>query len=287
MPSARHLSLSVKYPYTRLLRYERTEAIGIMASILITGCRGGIGLDVACRLLKKGHKVYATVHRQTSVDELRSVLKSFGDNFVVDKLDVTEANDIDKVDAWDIDVLVNNAAIGDSGPLAEIAPERVSAVFETNVFSTLRLTQKVLPQMIAKGGGRIVLMGSMAGLIPTPFYAPYAMTKFALESVAFSLRTELKPFGIKVIVINPGGYNTGFNEKFMRQKFEWMNPNSLYKDNMAYVRQEEEKVIKRELQSTQSIAKQVVKAVEARRPKRRYVAPKREWVFLPLVRRFG
>ena len=93
-----------------------------MASILITGCRGGIGLDVACRLLKRGHRVYATVHRETSIDELRSVLKSFGDNFVVDKLDVTEAKDIDKVEAWDIDVLVNNAAIGDSGPLAEIAP---------------------------------------------------------------------------------------------------------------------------------------------------------------------
>ena len=258
-----------------------------MASILITGCRGGIGLDVACRLLKRGHRVYATVHRETSVDELRSVLKSFGENFVVDKLDVTESKDIDKVDAWDIDVLVNNAAIGDSGPLAEIDPHRVNAVFETNVFSTLRLTQKILPQMIAKGGGRIVLMGSMAGLIPTPFYAPYAMTKFALESVAFSLRTELKPFGIKVIVINPGAYNTGFNERNLAKKYEWMNANGLYKDHMAYVRQEEETLIKRELQSTQSIAKQVVRAVEAPRPKRRYVAPKWEWVFLPIVRRFG
>jgi short-subunit dehydrogenase len=258
-----------------------------MASILITGCRGGIGLDVACRLLKRGHRVYATVHRETSVDELRSVLKSFGENFVVDKLDVTESKDIDKVDAWDIDVLVNNAAIGDSGPLAEIDPHRVNAMFETNVFSTLRLTQKILPQMIAKGGGRIVLMGSMAGLIPTPFYAPYAMTKFALEGVAFSLRTELKPFGIKVIVINPGAYNTGFNERNLAKKYEWMNANGLYKDHMAYVRQEEETLIKRELQSTQSIAKQVVRAVEAPRPKRRYVAPKWEWVFLPIVRRFG
>ena len=92
------------------------EAIGIMARILITGCRGGIGLDVACRLLKRGHSVYATVHREASVDELRSVLTSFGENFVVDKLDVTEANDINKVDEWDIDVLINNAAIGDSGP---------------------------------------------------------------------------------------------------------------------------------------------------------------------------
>lgn len=257
-----------------------------MASILITGCRGGIGLDVACRLLKRGHKVYATVHRETSVNDVRTVLRSFGENFVVDKLDVTEASDIDKVDNWDIDVLINNAAIGDSGPLAEIDSQRVKAVFETNVFSTLRLTQKVLPKLIAKGEGRIVLMGSMAGLVPTPFYAPYGMTKFALESIAFSLRTELKPFGIKVVIINPGPYNTGFNE-FMRQKYEWMDANGLYKDHMGYVRRQEESIRKRELQSTQSIAKQVVKAVESRRPKRRYVAPKWEWVFLPLLRRFG
>jgi short-subunit dehydrogenase len=258
-----------------------------MASILITGCRGGIGLDVACRLLKRGHKVYATVHREASINDVRTVLASFGDNFVVDKLDVTDISDVNKVDDWDIDVLINNAAIGDSGPLAEIDPQRVKAVFETNVFSTLRLTQKVVLKLIANGEGRIIFMGSMAGVIPTPFYAPYGMTKFALESVAFSLRAELKPFGIKVIIINPGGYNTGFNEQFMRQKYEWMNSDSLYKDHMTYVRQEEEQIIKRELKSTAGIAKQVVKAVEAQRPKRRYVAPKWEWVALPLFRWVG
>jgi short-subunit dehydrogenase len=258
-----------------------------MASILITGCRGGIGLDVACRLLKRGHKVFATVHREASINDVRTVLKSFGDNFVVDKLDVTDASDVNKVDDWDIDVLINNAAIGDSGPLAEIDPERIIAVFETNVFSTLRLTQKVVLKLIANGEGRIIFMGSMAGVIPTPFYAPYAMTKFALESVAFSLRTELKPFGIKVIIINPGGYNTGFNELFMARKYKSMDAHSLYEDHMAYVRQEEERVIKRELRSTSSIAKQVVKAVEAQRPKRRYVAPRWEWVFLPIFRRFS
>ena len=258
-----------------------------MASILITGCKGGIGLDVACRLLKRGHKVFATVHREVSINDARTVLKSFGDNFVVDKLDVTDASDVNKVDNWDIDVLINNAAIDDSGPLAEIDPQRVKAVFQTNVFSTLRLTQKVVRKLIANGEGRIIFMGSMAGTIPTPFYAPYAMTKFALESVAFSLRTELKPFGIKVIIINPGTYNTGFNEWFMQRKYEWMNAHSLYKDHMEYVRQEEERIIKRELQSTASIAKQVVKAVEAQRPKRRYVAPKWEWIALPLFRKFG
>ena len=258
-----------------------------MANILITGCRGGIGRNVACKLLKRGHKVYATVHREDSIDDLRLVLKQYGENFVVEKLDVTEANDINKTDEWDIDVLINNAAVGDSGPLAEIDPERVKAVFETNLFSTLQLTQRVLPKMITKGDGRILFMGSMAGLIPTPFYAPYAMTKFALESVTFSLRTELKPFGIKVIVINPGSYNTGFNRKNLDKKYDWMNMNGLYKNHMGYIREEEEKIIKYELQSTDSVAKQIVKAVEARSPKRRYVAPKWQWFFLPIIRRFG
>lgn len=244
-----------------------------MASIPITGCRGGIGLDVACRLVKRGHLVYATVHHEASINDVRTVLTSFGDNFVVDKLDVTNATDVNKVDDWDIDVLINNAAIGDSGPLAEIDPQRVRAVFETNVFSTLLVTQKVAQKLIANGEGRVIFMGSVAGIIPTPFYAPYAMTKFVLESVAFSLRTELKPFGISVIIVNPGGYNTGFNERFIRRKYEWMNAQNLYRDHMVYVRQEEERIIKRELQSTASIAKQVVKAVEAQRPKRRYVVP--------------
>ena len=258
-----------------------------MVTVLITGCRGGIGRDVACRLLKRGHRVYATVHKENSIDELRTILTSFGENFVVEKLDITKGDDINKVDEWDVDVLVNNAAIGDSGPLAEIDPQRINAVFATNVFATLRLTQKLLPQMIATGEGRIVFIGSMAGLIPLPFYAPYAMTRSALESVASSLRTELRPFGIKVILINPGAYNTGFNQKNLAKKYEWMDVNGLYKDQMEYVHTAGERLIKRELQDTSSIAKQVVKAVEARRPKRRYVAPKWEWIFLPLVRRFG
>ena len=257
-----------------------------MANILITGCRGGIGLDVACRLLKRGHKVYATVHRQISILDARTALQSCGENFIVDTLDITKSSDISKVDNWDIDVLINNAAVGDSGPLAEIDLERIKAVCETNVFSALRLTQRVVPKLIAKGQGRVIFMGSMAGLTPTPFYAPYGISKFALESVASSLRTELKPFGIKVIIVNPGVYHTGFNERLMSRKYEWMGAQSLYKDHMAYVRRKEW-VLKLGLPGTWSIARQVVKAVESPWPKRRYVAPVWEWVFLPLLRWFG
>ncbi|HYA32871.1 MAG TPA: SDR family oxidoreductase [Candidatus Bathyarchaeia archaeon] len=257
-----------------------------MSKVLITGCRNGIALDVACRLLKRGHTVYATVHRAVSVNDVRAALRSYGEDFVVDSLDITKPSDIDKVDNWDVDVLVNNAAIGDSGPLAEIDLRRIAATFDTNVFSALRLTQKVIPKLIENGRGRIIFMGSMAGTVPTPFYAPYGMTKFALESVASSLRTELKPFGIKVIIINPGVYRTGFNESFMSRKYEWMDAQSLYKDHMAYVRRADW-VMKLGLPSTWSIARQVVRAVEARWPRRRYIAPAWEWVFLPIFRWFG
>jgi short-subunit dehydrogenase len=152
----------------------------------------------------RGHKVYATVHRESSINDVRTILASLGDNFVVDKLDVTDASDVNKVDDWDIDVLVNNAAIGDSGPLAEIDLQRVKAVFETNVFSTLRLAQKVVARLIGNGEGRIVFTGSMAGLIPTPFYAPYAMTKFALESLAFSFLPFVEIEGREIVPYETG-----------------------------------------------------------------------------------
>ncbi len=257
-----------------------------MTNVLITGCRRGIGFAVACRLLKRGHTVYATVHREASTSDVRTALTACGTHVIVDKLDITEPRDVAKVDAWDIDVLINNAAIGDSGPLIETYLQRVRAVCETNVIGTLRLTQKVVPKLVSKGRGRIIFMGSMAGLAPTPFYAPYGMTKSALENIASSLRTELKPFGIKVIIINPGAYKTGFNETFMSHKYEWMSDQSLYKDHMAYVHRRGDWQLRFEVPGIWTIARQVVKAVEARWPKRRYVAPEWQWTFLPLARRF-
>ncbi|HYB58921.1 MAG TPA: SDR family NAD(P)-dependent oxidoreductase [Candidatus Acidoferrales bacterium] len=258
-----------------------------MANVLITGCRrGGIGLEVGCKLLKRRHKVYATVQFENSVDDVRTVLKPYGENFVVEKLDITDTNDLVKVDDWNVDVLIHNAALGDSGPLAEIPPERIRATFETNVVSALRLTQRVLPKMIAKGDGRIVFMGSMGGLIPTPFYAPYNVTKFALECIAFNLRTELKPFGIKVVMINPGATDTGFDKRNFDRKYEWMNVNGLYKDHMGYIRKYDERPLKYS-QKISNVSKIVVKAVEARHPRRRYVAPLYQWIMLPMMRRFG
>ena len=257
-----------------------------MKRVLITGCRGGIGLNVAKRLLDKGDKVYATVHLDESIDELKKELKRYGERAVVERLDLLNYKDHEKVDGWDIDVLINNAAIGDSGPLAEVPIERVRAVFETNVFAVLKLTQRVLKKMIKKKSGRVIFIGSIAGLIPTPYYSPYAMTKFALENVVFSLRSELKSFGISVVAINPGTYDTGFNKKFLDKKYEWFNRGGLYKDCVDEIKKSEKDLMRMELASTDSIAKKIVRAVVVKNPRRRYSAPLWQYFAVPFLRRF-
>ncbi|MGD0854347.1 MAG: SDR family NAD(P)-dependent oxidoreductase [Dehalococcoidia bacterium] len=257
-----------------------------MANVLITGCKGGIGLDAAQRLAARGHSVYATVHSEKSIEAVKASFGPGASNVNVEKVDITDPADREKASRWDIDVLINNAAIGDSGPLAEIDLERVKRVLDVNIFASLDLTRKFIPKMAEKKHGRIIFIGSMAGLMPTPFLAPYGISKFALENVAFSLRTELKPFGIEVVMVNPGGYNTDFNRKNIDRKYEWLQSSVLYKDHMDVIKKEEAMIIRSELQSTSSIAMQIVKAVEALKPKRRYVAPMWQWWMIPLLREF-
>lgn len=258
-----------------------------MKKILITGSRGGIGLDVAVRLLKLGHTVYATVHADADVSVLREKLSDFSERVIVEKLDILEQEDRLKVKDWDIDVLINNAAIGDSGPLAEVPAQRMRDVIETNVIATLQLTQQVIEQMKKKCNGRIIFISSLAGLIPTPFLSPYSLTKHAIESIAGSLRGELKPFGVKVIAINPGGYNTGFNKKNIDKKYEWLDETKLERQELREMKKAEAMIFRFEMQSTESIAKKVVKAVISRSPSRSYSAPWWQRWSVIIIKKFG
>jgi short-subunit dehydrogenase len=255
-----------------------------MASVLITGCRRGIGLDVAQRLLSDGHRVYATVHRQDSVEEVKEKL---GPEAIVQRLDITDPSDRAMAAEWWVDVLINNAALADTGPLAEIDVDRIRELFETNVFATLELTQVVLRQMIQRHNGRIIFIGSLAGLVPTPYMAPYAMTKFALESVAFALRGELEPFNIDVTMINPGPYDTGFNREMMASKYEWLPEDSVYQNHLNLMRREDQKLRLIEKSETSGIAEKIVEAVEAEKPKGRYSAPKWQRIAAPFRRLRG
>lgn len=256
-----------------------------MLKVLITGCRGGIGFEAATKLLKAGHFVYVTVHREESVPEVKEKLKQFEGNVHVEKLDVTVKEDREKILDWDIDVLVNNASLGDSGPLIEIDVQRVRNVLETNIFSTIALTQTAVKKMIENKKGRVVIIGSLYGMLPTPFLSPYGMGKFALENIAYSLRSELKCFGIPVVMVNPGAYNTGFNMKNIMKKYEWLNEKGLYKDHIDVIKKSEKDLLRFERQNTDKISGKVVKAVTAKNPKTRYVAPLLQYMLVPIGKR--
>ncbi len=244
-----------------------------MAKILITGARRGIGLNAAIKLAARGHEVIATVHHAESIADVEKAAQEAGVTVTVEKLDILDPGDRHKAVTYNVDVLVNNAAIGETGPLIEIPIARVRSNYETNVIATLELTQQVIKAMIQRGNGKIVFVGSLGGRLSMPFMGPYVMTKFALEAAIDAMRIELRPFSVKVCIVEPGAYATGFNEAMHARKYEWLDDNSVYRNHMKLVEFSEQTVFRLQGKRTDNIARQIVKAVEARRPKARYTAP--------------
>lgn len=256
--------------------------------ILVTGAGTGIGRDTVKTLIGLGHEVIATTYSEEQADALRDELPA---NTAVFKMDITDETDRLKIDQLPIDVLINNAAIGDSGSLAEVDIDRIRTVFEVNVFSTLALTQLALRGMIERGRGTVIFISSVAGRIPMPFLMPYSMTKFSLSAAAAGLREEMKVLdkGIQVCVVEPGAFHTGFNQSMVKRKYAWMADGSYFtKEQTERVKREEQKTFRFfEATSTKSIVKKIAKAAEAERPKLRYVAPWIQAVFVRLARIFG
>jgi NAD(P)-dependent dehydrogenase (short-subunit alcohol dehydrogenase family) len=197
-----------------------------MKKILMTGTGSGLGRGTAIGLAQAGHQVIATTQIWPQVTELRHHVEELGlsDRIVVDKLDVLDIRDVETAMSWDFDTFVSNAAIGDSGPIAEIPVELVRRTFETNVFSNLELTQHVIRKFVDAGTrGRIVLVTSFGGLVTAYGLGPYCASKHALEALASTLREELAPTGITVQTINPGAYDTGFNDRLADTTYKWQN----------------------------------------------------------------
>ncbi len=192
-------------------------------SVLITGAGSGFGKGTALALAAKGHQVIATTETQDQAIALRKEATQIE----VVKLDITSATDIAQVEKLKIDVLINNAGAGQTGPIADVPLDRVRHLFEVNVFGTLAITQAVLPQMVARGSGRIIIMSSVAGVMSGPSFGPYSMTKHALEAFGKSLRAEMAAQGIDVTLLNPGPYNTGFNDRMADSMWEWFNEASV------------------------------------------------------------
>jgi len=190
-------------------------------TVLITGAASGFGRGVAFGLARRGHNVVAGCQIWPQVWELRNAAKAEGVEMQVVKLDVLNEIDRAKALAIEIDVLLNNAGIMESGPMVEIPMAVFRSVFETNVFAALELAQGFARAMVKRGSGRIVWTSSVAGLVKVPFDGAYAASKHAVEGICSAMHEELRPYGVEVVTVNPGAFRTGFNDTGMESMDQW------------------------------------------------------------------
>ena len=186
-----------------------------MAVVLITGCSTGIGLEAALAFARRGDTTYGSMRNLAKADVLRARAEAEGLDVEVVQLDVTDSDSVTTtIGAIDerhgaIDVLVNNAGIGSSGPIETIDLDKAIVVYDTNVWGAVRTVRAALPSMRAKGSCVIINVTSVAGRVPgTPYGGFYASSKHALGTLSEALAWEVNPFGIRVACVEPGFFNT-------------------------------------------------------------------------------
>jgi short-subunit dehydrogenase len=245
--------------------------------VLITGATAGIGRMTALHLAKEGHHVIATGRKAAELTKLAT--EAVGLRLDTLRLDVTSPASIaDAVTAVDlltegkgIDVLVNNAGFGILGPSAEISDAEMRRQYETNVFGLMNVTRAFLPRMRERRAGRIINVSSMGGRITLPYFGVYNSTKYAIESLSDALRYELRPFGIDIALIEPGVIRTNFETTAVADIDTYRK--TPY--GRAFEKYEEmSKAADRFSSDPIVIAKAISRAVRARRPAARYVAPR-------------
>ena len=238
--------------------------------ILITGASSGIGLDAAQTLARQGHRVWAAARRVELMEPLKN------DGVHVLKMDVTDETSMQQgvetvIQAEGrIDVLVNNAGYGYFGAIENVPMTDARRQLEVNVFGLARLTQLVLPYMRKQGSGRIINTSSIAGKMAFYMGGWYNVTKYSVEAFSDALRMEVKPYGIDVVMIEPGAIKTNWGI-IAAQHLKESSAGTAYEeagtrwaDNMEWFYQTNM------LSSPAVITKAISRAVNSRRPKARY-----------------
>jgi NADP-dependent 3-hydroxy acid dehydrogenase YdfG len=196
--------------------------------VLVTGCSTGIGRALARELRARGHRPFASARRLESIADLAS------EGIDTVRLDVNDAASISAavravIDrAGRIDVLVNNAGINIFGPLAELPVDSLREMFETNVLGLMAVTQAVFPHMADRRSGRIVNVGSVVGVLPTPFAGAYCASKSAVHMLSEVLRMEARAFGIDVTVVQPGAVRSSIADSGARGLERYRDDTSRY-----------------------------------------------------------
>ncbi len=246
-----------------------------MKKILFTGARSGIAHATIKKLLNKDYLIYLTVHTDKQLELVQKTYKD-QENIICLKIDITNANDLKKVEELDIDVLVCNASIGEGGSIVEIPMPLVRDTFEVNVFSTFELIQKIFKQMIRKNSGRIIVMSSLIRLIPIDFLGVYGATKASISHLMCTLNKELKLLdtNVKVVLVEPGAYHTGSNQVMLDNKYTWMNKDSYFSNCLEQIRKTENKFFNLfERNSLASVVRTMEKSIESECPRFLYQVP--------------
>ncbi|MGJ9458331.1 SDR family oxidoreductase [Oceanobacillus sp. CF4.6] len=208
-------------------------------TIFITGAGSGLGRGSALGLAKKGHRVIATTELTSQKTDLLREVREQGLDIEVFKLDITNQRDLAQIEEYNFDVFVANAAINEGGPLAEVPMDRFRALFEVNVFATLESVQIAARKLVKKGSGKIVFLSSMAGISATPYLGPYTATKHAIEGIAQTMKPELEEFGVQVATINPGAFDTGFNDRSSEEIWKWFDEEKNFTREEDVLKQQE------------------------------------------------
>ena len=241
---------------------------------IVTGSSSGIGYETALVLARNGFRTYATMRNLEKANAISDVAKREKLSLHTIKLDVTDEKSVNdaiktiKSDAGRIDVLVNNAGYGLTGSLEDLSMSEIKAQYETNVFGLIRVTQAVLPIMREQKSGIIVNISSIGGKMAIPLQSPYHGTKFAVEGLSESIAYELEPFGIKIVIIEPGAIKTNFDTGMVvAQKNQ--NPSSPYYKSMQKLQSSINSVFKNGTPPAK-VAEVILNAITTPNPNLRY-----------------
>lgn len=246
---------------------------------IVTGSSSGIGREIALILAKNNFMTYATMRNVQKSSDLKSITENEKIPLRFVQLDVTDDNSVRTAiqtiydESGKVDVLVNNAGYGLTGAFEDLSIDEIKNQYETNVFGLIRMTQAVLPIMRKQKSGLIVNISSIGGRVGFPAVSAYVSTKFAVEGLSESMSYEVEPFGIKVILIEPGAIKTNFfNSSISAKKSQ--DPNSPYVLLMKGLEEGLKKMVESGT-SAEYVAKIVLDAVTTtNEPKLRYLAGK-------------
>ena len=235
--------------------------------ILVTGGSSGIGFETAKTLALAGHTVFAAARRV----ELMEPLREFGVTPL--RLDVCDEASIDAClsEACAIDILINNAGFGYFGALENVPLEEARRQLDVNVFGLASLTKKVLPGMRERGFGRVINVSSVAGRVPMYFGAWYNVSKYSVEALSDALRMEVKPFGVDVVLIEPGGIRTDWGIIAAKHLAESSKGTAYEEDALREAVVMDRGYTSQLLAKPSAVTRAIVRAVRARRPRARYL----------------